>query len=67
MYIPAINAFTDGPGIIRFMQQFSFATIVTIENGMPIATHLPFVIGTDGDTVILTAHFAKANQQWTNY
>jgi len=64
MYIPAINAFTEQPAIIRFMQQFSFATIITVENGVPLATHLPFVVSTDGDTVILTAHFAKANQQW---
>ena len=64
MYIPKINVATDQEEIISFMKQFSFATIITANNNFPIATHLPFIVTSRGDDVILTSHFAKANPQW---
>jgi len=66
MYIPAINMVTDKAAIVAFMQQFSFATIVTAKNELPVATHLPFVVTEKGGAIVLTAHFAKANRQWTD-
>lgn len=66
MYIPAFNAFTDNAAIVGFMQRFSFATIVTANKGLPVATHLPFLVSTHNGTVMLTAHFAKANPQWAD-
>lgn len=47
------------------MQRFNFAAIVSQVDGLPFATHLPFVVEetTDGD-IWLLAHFAKANPQW---
>ena len=45
------------------MQKYSFAAIVTVMNGVPEATHLPFVIEHRGNDVILISHFAKANPQ----
>lgn len=64
MYIPKINAAGNKEETIAFMQRFSFATIITAKNGLPLATHLPFVVTVKEDVVILTAHFAKANEQW---
>jgi transcriptional regulator len=64
MYIPHFNAFTDGQEIIAFMQRYSFATIVTAVNGVPEATHLPFLIKEENGKVFLRSHFAKANPQW---
>lgn len=46
------------------MKQISFATIVTAKDSYPTATHLPFVVSTRNDTVILTSHFARANMHW---
>ena len=46
------------------MKRFSFAAIVTAKDTAPIATHLPFVVTEREGNVILTAHFAKANQHW---
>ena len=46
------------------MRQFSFATIITAENSFPIAPHLPFIVAVNDELVMLTSHFAKANQQW---
>jgi len=64
MYIPSFNSFTDKQGIVAFMQRYSFATIVTQIDGMPVATHLPFLVKEKNDKIILLSHFAKANPQW---
>lgn len=66
MYIPKINLATDKDEIFAFMKQFSFATIVTAKDNLPIATHLPFLVSTQDDNIVLTSHFAKANEQWTD-
>lgn len=64
MYIPKINLATDKDEIIAFIKKFSFATIVTSKDNIPIATHLPFLVSSNNDPIILTSHFAKANEQW---
>jgi len=64
MYIPKFNLTTDQHEMVAFMKKFSFATIITAKNGIPLATHLPFSITTREEQIILTSHFAKANNQW---
>lgn len=64
MYIPKLNLMTDIAEIAEFMQRFSFATIITAEDNYPVATHLPFVVTFKNDTITLTSHFARANEQW---
>jgi len=64
MYIPKQYNSDDKLQAVAFMKQFNFATIVTSNEEHPIATHLPFVVSEEEDTIILTAHFAKANEQW---
>jgi len=63
MYIPSFNKFEDQQEIIAFMQRYSFATIVTVKDDVPSATHLPFLIKQRDDKVVLLSHFAKANPQ----
>lgn len=48
---------------IQFIERFNFGVIVSSESDKPIATHLPFVISKVNDKIILTSHFAKANEQ----
>jgi len=64
MYIPKTNLTTDKDEIVAFMKRFSFATIVTAKDCIPTATHLPFLVTVKDDSVILTSHFAKANEHW---
>ena len=64
MYIPKINLVTDRAEILGFMKNYSFAAIITAKNNYPVVSHLPFVATEENDQVILTAHFAKANEQW---
>ena len=63
MYIPAINKLTDPQQAISFMQRYNFATMVTVKDGIPNATHLPFLIKQVDDKIILCSHLAKANPQ----
>lgn len=64
MYVPKINEMTDIHEITDFMKRFSFATVVSVQDGIPLATHLPFIVRTEGAEVKLYAHFARANWQW---
>lgn len=64
MYVPKENRMTDRAEIVAFMQRFSFATVITSEDNFPAATHLPFLVRSENEKIILTAHFAKANPQW---
>lgn len=45
------------------MQKYSFATIVTNIDGVPAATHLPFIVEQRDDQLVLVSHFARANPQ----
>ncbi len=63
MYIPSFNSFPDKQEAISFMLRYSFATIITDVNGIPEATHLPFLIKQENDKLLLISHFAKANPQ----
>jgi transcriptional regulator len=65
MYIPKNFLITDRQEAISFMQRYSFATIVTVKDGVPSATHLPFIVSLREDQIVLTSHFAKANPQAT--
>ena len=64
MYIPNSNLMVDRTEAVEFMKRFSFATIITAKDSLPIATHLPFLITIKDDNIILTSHFAKANEHW---
>lgn len=66
MYIPKINLTTDKDEIVAFMKQFSFATIITAKDNLPVATHLPFLVTVQDGNIVLTSHFARANEQWAD-
>ncbi len=63
MYIPSHFQFQDNAEKIAFMKRYSFATIVTIKDNLPIATQLPFFIDNHSDKLVLSSDFAKANEQ----
>ncbi len=67
MYIPKHNREEDHDKLLAFMRAYSFATLVTAHAAFPRATHLPFLIETDGETIRLIAHMAKANEQWRDF
>ena len=64
MYIPKHNQKADRDAIVGFMKKYSFATLVSAKDELPLATHLPFHIEEKNDALMLTSHMARANPQW---
>ena len=48
MYLPSHFAEDDQAKMVAFMAAHSFATLVSVIEGAPFATHLPLIVGTDG-------------------
>lgn len=67
MYTPKYFAESDTEELAAFMREYNFAVLVTAGDGRTEATHLPFIIETRGEKVILLAHMAKANPQWRQF
>lgn len=65
MYTPKHYNNTNIDQALEFMKCFNFGTIITSEADRPRATHLPFVISKRDNQIIITTHFAKANEQAT--
>lgn len=63
MFISSMFKFDSEAEKIAFMKQYSFATIITTNNNVPLATQLPFVITEKEEKLILSGHFALANEQ----
>src|SRR5262249_9518591 len=65
MYIPAVFAEPDLTRLHDFIEQHSFGLLVSQVDGLPFATHLPFLLErTAGPHGTLVGHMARANPQW---
>jgi transcriptional regulator len=65
MYIPAAFAETDLAKLDDFIELNSFGLLVSQVEGLPFATHLPFLLErTTGPHGTLLGHMARANPQW---
>ena len=64
MYVPAQFRPVSGSEIREFMSNGRFGILVTAENGLPVATHIPFeaIFGKD-DEMVLEGHLSAANPQ----
>jgi len=63
MYRPTAFQEDNVDKLIAFMRANSFATLVSIIDGVPYASHVPLVIVMPGDAVKLIGHLAKQNPQ----
>lgn len=65
MHIPKHFEVTDRAVIEDFITRNSFAAIVSVIDGTPVATHIPVELetGSSGKKV-LQGHISKANPQW---
>jgi transcriptional regulator len=65
MYIPAAFVETDLTRLHEFIEQNSFGLLVSQVDGLPFATHLPFLLErAAGPHGTLVGHMARANSQW---
>lgn len=68
MYIPPSFRIVDVNKLSAFMDAHSFATLVTCNDGVPFATHLPMRhYRDDGACITLASHMARANPQWKHF
>ncbi|WP_312190330.1 FMN-binding negative transcriptional regulator [Sphingobacterium sp.] len=63
MYTPTHFRFENETDKVNFMKRYSFGTIITVKDDLPIATQLPFFIDDSSDRLKLISHFAVANEQ----
>ncbi len=69
MYVPGHFRVDDPETLRAFMRAHAFATLVTVVDGAPFATHVPFLVddakgGEEAAGLVLRAHVARANPQW---
>ncbi|WP_337870885.1 FMN-binding negative transcriptional regulator [Meiothermus sp.] len=65
MYLPQHFAVSEPQVLFDLMRQFSFATLVSVHEGRPFATHIPFTVYPERN--LLASHIARANPQWTSF
>jgi len=67
MYISRLYREDDRAGILEFLRQNEFATLVTHDGGKPTASHLLMeVVATDDDWFV-NGHMSKANPLWKTF
>ncbi len=65
MYIPPSFLQTDPEKLHEFIDEHSFATLISQADGEPVATHLPLLREAAGSARgSLVGHMARANSQW---
>jgi transcriptional regulator len=65
MYIPDAFLETDLTTLHDFIEQHSFGLLASQVDGLPFATHLPFLLERQsGKNGCLIGHIARANPQW---
>ena len=67
MYVPPHFRLDDPEALAAFMERNAFATLVTLHDGAPFATHLPVLVERRDDGLTLAAHMARANPQWRDF
>lgn len=68
MYIPAHFRVDSLDTLHRLIQENSFGTLVTVWEGTPFASHVPFLLDAErGEKGVLRGHLARANSQWKSF
>lgn len=67
MYIPKPYKQEDRAAIEQLIREFGFATLISVKDNLPCATHIPLELEIRADDWYLHGHLAKANPQWRNF
>ena len=68
MYIPKFYEEKDWAEIEQLIREFGFALLVSSNNDVPVATHLPLELAkNEAGEWILNGHMSRANQQWRGF
>jgi len=64
MYIPRRYEEKDLEKVHAFIRENSFAILVSVMDGLPVATHIPLLLERDGQgRDVLVGHIARGNEQ----
>jgi transcriptional regulator len=64
MYIPRRYEEKDVEKVHAFIRENSFAILVSVLDGLPVATHIPLLLEKDGQgRDVLVGHIARGNEQ----
>lgn len=65
MYVPASFRVDDPAEIAAFLRKYPFATLVTVNDDGPFASHVPLLhVPCEQGPGVLRGHLARANPQW---
>ena len=68
MYIPKAFREDDIAVLHAFMREYSFATLITLQDATPLANRFPFLLDAErGPYGTLRAHMARADPQWRTF
>ena len=68
MYIPKHFREDNIDVLHAFMREYSFATLITQQDAIPLANHFPFLLDAErGPYGTLRSHMARANAQWRTF
>ncbi|MFN4090871.1 MAG: FMN-binding negative transcriptional regulator [Alphaproteobacteria bacterium] len=68
MYVPTQFAESDPAQLAAIMRDAPFATLVTVVDGAPFATHLPLLHETEsGTNGRIVGHMARQNPHWRSF
>ncbi|MFN2527373.1 MAG: FMN-binding negative transcriptional regulator [Candidatus Baltobacteraceae bacterium] len=64
MYIPAHFLQQDVRAALELIEAQPFGMLLSVADGTPMISHIPFTIARREPELVLTAHVAKANPHW---
>lgn len=64
MYVPKPFAVQNPADLVAFIEREPFGILVSDVEGTPFATHAPFLVSGEGESLTLSLHVAKANPHW---
>ena len=65
MYVPKHFNEDDGETLSSFIDENAFGVLVTVDEGRPFASHMPFIY--ERESKLLLGHVARANPQWQHF
>jgi transcriptional regulator len=65
MYVPKHFNESDAEKLAAFIDEHAFGVLVTLFEGRPFASHLPFLYEREANALL--AHVARANPQWQHF
>jgi transcriptional regulator len=65
MYVPKHFDENDADKLAAFIDEHAFGVLVTVAEGRPFASHIPFLYERESGTLL--GHVARANPQWRHF